>query len=300
LWSYYSTGGIFAWLQGAVTLYAFVVCGSLVLRRASALPCGPTQLSPSVVALYIITQELFVALSGGNWMEYYRFLVPTIPLKSILLIHLLTRFLQTRSGQRHVFDRYRLSAGVIVLCLTAILQQTNRPLQAGNCSVPMVDIHTVDGWFGGLEHQLVTHNCAHGRDEIAILPFIRNELQNYVGRLSQVRMLSPQGGYFPYHIRDQFTPKEVYFIDVAGLTTRDVAQVAGKRSSGGLAGAEDLPAVLGGEAGELSNVILKLKPNMVYTLWVTQTDRQKLKEIGYELVWDRPNAVVFLRSNHHL
>lgn len=290
--SYYLTGGPAAWLQGIGTGYAILVLAyyTFIRRQERALTAAESVLIS--ISLYTLLHELFIAFCGGNWMEYYRFIVPTIPLKVLLVTSFLKLVTDRLTKLPHPTGRIALPTGLSLLCVAAAFQQTYST--PSNCATPMTDIRFGRPFHISIEAELITHNCAHGRDKIAILPFIRDELPRYVKRTNQVRVATYQSGYFPYHIRKQFSPDSVFFIDTTGVTTRDVARTRSEKSVSGVVVRID--EILSGSAGEISDVVLAMDPNMVYQLFASLEERENMKKIGYEVVWDRPNAVVFFRE----
>ena len=62
-----------------------------------------------------------------------------------------------------------------------------------------------------------------------------------------------------------------------------------------LAGAA-IDRIVAGQAGRLSEYVLSKHPNMVYMLSATLEQRNALVQQGWELVWDKPNGVVFVRK----
>lgn len=294
---YYITGGAAAWLQGIGTICAI---SNLVFYTVSRKPRNallPSQLLSIALSIYVVLHETFLVFCGGDWMEYYRFMVPTMPLKILLLVNsiagLLTR-LTIKNGTPTTAAA--LPVGVVLLCVGAAFQQTFVPASPGNCASPLSSGGLSALSLTAIENELIQHNCALGRDQEAVLPFIRNELPRYVQRVGQVRVASVQAGYFPYQIREEFSSDKVFFIDTLGLATREVALTAGTKARIGIADGRHLDKVLAGKAGRVSDVVLGMHPNMVYLIRATPDVCGSLAKLGYALVWNRPHALVFFKD----
>jgi hypothetical protein len=298
---YYIKGGLASQLQGVGTAYA---AASLfyfgLIRKRQGVLTG-LELTTVAFSSYVVLYETFVVFSGGDWMEYFRFLVPTIPLKILLLVNATTVALNRLALRGALPLRTETLQWVIVffICAAAASQQTYAPIIAGddlNCAAPLTDVNVSQLTPILIEEQLISHNCTQARDEVAILPFIREELPSYVRRVGQVRIASSQAGYVPYHIREYFSPQSVFFIDTLGLATRNIAQIDARKSVYGVHDGDEIDQILAGHAGKLSASVLRMKPNMVYLLGATPERRENFKKLGYTLVWDRPNAAVFFKE----
>jgi hypothetical protein len=296
---YYEKGGMAAWLQGIAFIYAIGRLCHYTFFRSRFNTLVASDVSTITISLYVVMHETFVIFAGGDWMEYYRFIVPTIPLKVVLLADF-ARIVLRRFAQWKLFPvEQTLAVGLLGVCVAAGYQQTYSPLLAGfgtNCASPMTDLGVGELNPLSLEKQLAKHNCTQSRDEAAVLPFIRNELGKYVHWAKQIRIATSQAGYFPYYVREVFSTDEVFFIDTLGLATRDVAQINAKKSVDGVENGAELDRILAGKEGTLSDVVLKMKPNMVYLLWITPEIRENFAKLGYSLVWDRPNATIFFKE----
>ncbi len=293
-WNYlnqfYALGLIGILLTGT-TLISCALIGyaalCLLLPRQALTPLASRLLVP---ALAICAYDAFIIIVKGDWMEYHRFFTPTLALKMLLLI-MLGEKLQAITPVP--FRRLAALAATILLVLTIIGEWQYRSPR--DCSTRL----TVDLWPKFLDRPndaAIALNCAHRRDGDAIRPFIDQELPRYLAQQGHLRIVTYQGGYFPYFIREQFSPRDITFVDTTGLLNLEIARVEGEKIPTGNKHLDDIPAILSDEVPELSERVLRYRPNMIYMLGENQTYQARLKAIGFDKIYQVPSAVVYLKA----
>lgn len=291
LTQFYAIGLIGVFLA-ATTLIAFMLAGYAALRLLP--PCRklpPLENRFLVLALALCAYEAFIVLVKGDWMEYHRFLVPTLPLKMLLLVML--------GEQLHALPptasrRWASLAATILLVLIVASEWCYRSPQ--DCSTRL----TGDFFAKFRDYPndaTIGLNCAHQRDGYAIRPFIDQELPKYLAQQGHLTIVTYQGGYFPYFLRENFSPQVITLVDTAGLLNLEIAKVGGEKIPTGNKYLDDIPAILGGEVPGLSERVSRYHPNMIYMLGDRETDPARLKAIGFEKIHQVPGGVVYLKTD---
>jgi hypothetical protein len=195
----YSGYGVALWLL-ATSGMALALYRALVAPRFSA--------PATLVALFAFACTAFTVLAGGDWMEGGRFLVPMVPMISILALLCLQR----------ATHRFWAMAGLLLLCLQiggtlalasngstgGPLWTTARRPQAADSSV---------SWFD-------TANGVH-RNYLGLLPHVEEIVRRIPRRDGgAVTFMSCQMGTMPYYLA--LAPVgRLRFIDMCALVTRD-------------------------------------------------------------------------------
>lgn len=290
LYGFYTSSPL-AFLQCVCLIMATIVTVINFFKRANLH-------LPLAVSVAVVTMNhVFVVLVGGNWMEYFRFLSPVVPLLVLITVLLF------RQAVRHVPGRQNVVHIAIVLVFTGLAihnfasqQDRGTPEDDGNCALPL-DIGQVwRTWsWRTLDEDLMQLNCAQKRDWTAIVPFIRDELPEVAARLaSHLRIVTYQMGFFPYYVKHTQPDLDIRFIDTAGLIDIEVARLPLAKDSGGIVGYTRLSSILTGDAGLLSEYVLKHAPNLCYTMGMADADHRKLLEDGWVTVWQKPQGVVYI------
>lgn len=278
-------------IQAAGFLFGFFACVSFVssslIKRQ-----GKPDIS-AVLGSIVTCQIAFVILTGGNWMEYSRFIVPIIPTLNVLvLLAILKLGNHLRRSPQFVTTT---SVLLSITCLTQIATWKNIDIK--NCASPL-SLHQLSS-LELLSRHTIAGNCAHGRDLANLKPFIDQELPLIrQAHPSPLIVASYQAGFFPYFIRQRFTPEEVLFIDTVGLTDGVTAQLPGKRTARGLTAGGRIDLALRGESGALSEYLQTRPPALVYVLDADTDMRRNFAGLGYRIVLDKPGAVVFHKPEH--
>ncbi len=293
-WNYltgFYTLGPIGVLLAATTLCSMALAGYAALRLLP--PCRkfpPPDGRFLVPALLICAYEAFIVLVKGDWMEYHRFLVPALALKMLLLVMLGEKLLALTPASRR---RPTSFAATVLLVLVVADEWRHRAPQ--DCSTRL----TVN-FFAKFQDRpndaTIGLNCAHQRDGYAIRPFIDHELSNYLAQQGHLTIVTYQGGYFPYFLRERFSPREITLVDTTGLLNLEIAKVEGEKIPTGNKYLDDIPAILGGEVPGLSERVLRYHPNMIYMLADSEAGQARLKAIGFERVHQAPGGVVYLKT----
>jgi hypothetical protein len=253
----------------------------------------PQDLLILVVYLFVVLQDIFVLVTGGNWMSHFRFLVVTLPLKAILFSYMGERFLEG--------TRVRIPVIFIVFSGLALLPSQSgqhpvfhafsqpKPIQLAD--IPIFSLHD-------LQSQMIFASAPHSRDERDLRPFIENELPKFVGKGKKPLCIATyQGGYFPYLLRQYFSSKEVYIVDCLGLINRSMALRQGFHTPIGLGDGTHIDKLIMRHDPDLFALCGGERPDLVYSLYVTPIQLQNFFRAGYQLIWSRPEAVVLKRDD---
>jgi len=256
----------------------------------------------------LASYDAFIILVGGDWMGFYRFLAPTIPLKNIVLFALVFRLtdatnqwftrLATVIANSDVMKAIaRPGLAIVIVTQQLATGVTYAWIPAGNCSKRLSEMNR----FTSIEEMnlaVMELNCAYRRDITDLQPFIDGELNRYLAKYGRIVVISYQAGYFPSMLRQRYTTEQVYFIDSMGLSDKALAILPGEKNFLGNADGYRIDRVLRGEAGQLSTAVLAHHPNMVYMLQASRLERDNLVELGFDVVWDRPGAVIFFSKGN--
>ena len=283
--------GLIGLLLAGITLLSCGLAGYAALRLLQpGQPLAPLASRWLVPALAIGAYDAFILLVKGDWMEYHRFLVPTLGLKMLLLVMLGEKLHAMTPAP---FRRLASFAATILLVLTIASEWQYRSPR--DCSARL----TLEFWPEFLERPndaTIALNCAHQRDSKGIRPFIAQELPRYLAQQGHLTIVTYQGGYFPYFIREQFSPREITFVDTTGLLNLEIARVEGEKIPTGNKHLDDIPAILAGGIPGLSEQVARYHPNMIYLLGDNETEQARLKAIGFDRIYQAPGGVVYLKT----
>jgi len=244
-----------------------------------------------VPALGICAYDAFVILVKGDWMEYHRFLAPTLALKAVLLMQLSAKFLMLTPASAR---RWAAIAAALFLLLAVVDEWRYRSPQ--DCSTRL-SLDVLPRFLAHPDDAIIALNCTHRRDQLAIRPFIDQELPKYLAQQGHLTILTYQGGYFPYVIRERFPLHDITFVDTTGLLNLDIAKAPGEKTSRGHLALGDLPAILSGEVPGLSERVSRYHPNMIYLLGVSENDHLRLQSLGFTRILQVPNAVIYFKGS---
>lgn len=254
----------------------------------------------AVLVSFITGHHIVTILSGGNWMEHYRFMSPIVPMTNILIFMMF-------GDAFYVVHKYipsRISAIIIkkitfiLIFLAALLQTiTTKEGAVHTCSTP-INKRLLLGGIQDLSKSTILNNCAHTRDWYAIKPFIDNELPSLLTKNNNhLTIASFQAGFFPYFIRKKYSPRQIYFIDTRGLTDLQIARIKGEKTNSGHSDGLRIDLALSQENNSLFAYLSNHSPDLVYERYASPEIRQNFLNIGYSVVWDKPHAVVFYKSS---
>jgi hypothetical protein len=284
-------------LHAGVTAVACLV----VLRAAAALLLPGRRKAPAFPLLaccgVIVGQELFVLAIGGNWMEYFRFLAPTVPLKNVVLVWLAADALGRLGGRLpQRATAVAACAVLIALCLQQQGMSGRTPMRgARKCSATLPS-----DFFGAsieeMNERAIALSCTHARENANIRPFIEGTMRCFVERAGPLTLTSYQAGYFTYLVRKNFAVDEVRFFGTMGLINREVARLPVPKDPVGIVGGNRIDLIVAGRKGALSEQVRAADPDMLYLISAPGKRRETFASSGYQLVWEQPRAVVFFRS----
>ena len=255
----------------------------------------------------ILINHLFVISVGGDWMEFFRLIVPVVP----FLVILTTCFafgIFNAVLEKHILSRPHLeilaNLALGVLFLVAIAtnsgQRDNYEIEGyHNCSEKMDlrKLHFVSLDYSHLDDQLILVNCAGKRDWNGVMPFITAELPEVYKSLDQnITIATYQMGFFPYFIKRVYPAMNIEFIDTVGLADSNIARMQLPKKNYGVKDGVNMVSIFTGKSGELSRYVLGRNPNMIYVLDATNIRRQALIELGWSTGWDNPGAVIFIKK----
>lgn len=290
LTQFYALGPIGV-LLAATTLLAIALASYAALRLLTPCRKFPSLDSRFLVpALVICAYEAFIVLVKGDWMEYHRFLTPTLALKMLLLVMLGEKL---HAPTPAPFRWLASLAATVLLVLGVASEWRYRSPQ--DCSTRLT-LDFLAKFRDRPNDATIALNCAHQRDGYAIRPFIDRELPKYLAQQGHLTIVTYQGGYFPYFLRERFSPQEITLVDTTGLLNLEIAKVEGEKVPTGNKYLDDIPAILGGEVPGLSERVSRYQPNMIYMLADSETGQAKLKAIGFERIHQAPGGVVYLKT----
>ena len=248
----------------------------------------------------VLLNHTFILLVGGDWMRFSRFIVPVIPLLVILSVTFSIKLIMTMDYNSHktMFILTFFFSTLIILQilhpnhLFRIRYSTHCLLQSGIPDFPTSPVE-----LKAFNQSLILTSCAHKRDWDGILPFIKNELPKFYHQFHQhLTIVTPQMGFFPYHVRQTWSNLNIYFIDTAGLSNKTIAHMSLPKSAIGLNGAGAILPIMMGKT-QLSQYVLSKNPNLIYLLDVDDKTSKILGKLGWIKVWSRYRANVFAKSN---
>lgn len=293
-----------------VVLIAFMIqfVRILIQRTARMTPdISTTYLHFAPLLGLILLNHVFVVSVGGDWMEFYRFLVPIIPFMVILttlfalqMLKVVLAKLDLPESNLMIFTNLALGVLLLAAIATNSNQQDNHEIQGfHNCSETMnlSKLLFISESYPHLDDQLMLTNCASNRDWLGVLPFIQEELPRlYSLQDKKIIIATFQMGFFPYFIKKIHPTMNIEFIDTVGLADSNIARMSLPKANFGLRDGVNIVSIFAGESGELSQYVIDRNPNMIYVLDAPDMRRKALARLGWSTVWDKPGAVVFIKA----
>jgi hypothetical protein len=146
-----------------------------------------------VVPLFAVALVAFVVLSGGDWMEQGRFLVPLVPFLALM----------TPAGLRTV-PTGSLAKGVLALLVAAnvwgIVSAHGRVPSLALWEAPASNLPAA---ASERYHWLERRNKVQARD-FGTLHYLTDLVSGQIDRYGSVTLLTHQGGFVPYELSSQF------------------------------------------------------------------------------------------------
>lgn len=285
-------------IQGLALFYGLGSLFRLGICIFKRVPPSKSLILEAVISATLFCHQTFIILTGGNWMEYFRFEVVIIPLQNILVFRMVGKTVKhVIKADRQMILRQEIFLSIMLLSFLQIGRAGN--LYAGNNAKPLQE----KVWVKGIDcicRYLILGNGAYSRDWIELKPFLDNKLPELLRESGgHIIAASPQAGFFPYFLRQKYSPAKVWFIDSMGLTDLSVASLPGSKSNVGNFDGNRIDLALEGKSGALSKYLEKHPPNLVYLLSADEVIRNNFSALGYRIVWDEHNAVVFFRLYPH-
>lgn len=256
----------------------------------------------------LLFNHFFILGTGGDWMEFFRFVVPIIPLLVILTTLFAFRMLNfyfgtesSYSSSVHIFANLALGTVFLAASLVSSFPRDNYEEKGFHDCSEKIDLDTISFLAADLRQldvNLIFLNCAGKRDWEALMPFIEDKLPAIYDSLDQnLTVATFQMGFFPYYVKKIHPGLNIQFIDTLGLADTKIAQMDGLRKRYGLSEGTRIVDIFTGQSGELSEYILDQNPNMIYVLNATPTRRNALRRLGWTAGWDKPGAVIFIKND---
>jgi hypothetical protein len=280
----------------------------LIQRRYKPIPDQSTSYFYAAPFLgLILLNHLFVVSVGGDWMEFYRLIVPVVPLLVVLTTFFAFQMLKAaleklRLPRSHpvIFANLALAALFLAAITANFGHQDNHEIWGyHNCSEKMnvPKLLSLSAEPARLDRQIMLTNCASSRDWLAVMPFIEEELPAlYKASDQKLTIATFQMGFFPYFIKQTHPTMNIKFIDTVGLGDINIARMDLDKASFGVRDGVNIGSIFSGNAGELSRYILAQNPNMIYVLDATYRRRTILAGLGWSAIWDQPGAVIFVKE----
>ena len=286
----YLNSSVWASVQALSVGYGlFILAYSLL---GSRIQCNKMASFGVLVSSVVIVQLVFVILSGGNWMEYFRFIAAIVPLLNILAFSMLVSL-----ANKLQINNFKFIIAIPLIALSFTQIGKAKKEYGENCSKPIqLDSHFFDA-IKLIPKYALNNNCAHSRDLFAIKPFIDGKIPELLAENNgQLTIASYQAGFFPYYIRQRYDKNQVWFIDTAGLTDLEIARLPGGRNSFGIAFSDRIDLALLGHAGLLAQYLATHPVQVVYQLGATAEMRENFRKLGFTIIVDTHGAVVFYRK----
>lgn len=258
----------------------------------------------------ILFNHLFVLGTGGDWMEFYRFIVPIAPILTILTTCFAFRTVNSLIDKRTLSKPYiKISANLALGVLFFIAIATNSSQRDNyetqefhNCSekIDLSIIQSLAMDYSNLDENLILMNCAGKRDWDGVMRFITDELPKVYESLNHnITIATFQMGFFPYFIKNTNPTMNIEFIDTLGLTDSNIARMKIPKKSFGVSDGTHIVKIFTGKSDKLSEYILNRNPNMIYVLVASDKRRQELSKLGWIAIWDQPGAVIFIKNSYN-
>ncbi|MBU0753761.1 MAG: hypothetical protein KJ645_01385 [Planctomycetes bacterium] len=256
----------------------------------------------------VLTLHLFVLLSGGDWMEYFRFMQQMLPLTVILTLGFAFKLFRLfcRGWRLDLTSASRNgSLGCFVILLfgplwvqhwyqtdTVTAEINGEKKLVGSSALPC-DLWKLLTDGPGLEERVMMLNERYIRDTVYLFPFLKNTLPNLYEESGELVIATPQMGLFPYHLKKIHPDYKLYFIDTRGLCDPHVARLEVEGGVFGLKWGGSLGKIIGGEAGPLSDYVFSKKPNLLYRVTEPPEVVRLLERKGYQPAFVSPGAAFF-------
>lgn len=280
----------------AIAILNLTIPASLIYVLAIRKNLSQPALSTLVTMILLCgIHDALVVLAGGNWMTHFRFLVPTLPLKIALILWLCARYATQKSS-------YSVGASAFLIGLIALTPEQNgvNPNYSHTSTEPKpISLENINPGTAGSDFQsaMIDATPPHSRDNRDLKPFIDHLAVKYSSSpIKSICVATYQAGYFPWLLRQRFSPAEIYLVDTIGLNNRSMALRAGSRNSIGLEDGMRIDRLIHNRNGALIEACHGKLPDLVYTLGTSNEEAENYRVSGYFLAWRRPEAVVYMKE----
>lgn len=262
----------------------------------------------------VVTGHLFVLLSGGDWMEYFRFMHPVFPFMVVLSLGFTVRILSVvvaRVNQAGVSAPVRwgfplLAAACFLFLIVQNFYQKDRVtswkgdmyIHIGSSATPcrLLDLLAAGS---ELDERVKMLNKCYARDKELLFPFLGGKFVELYQQSGALVIATPQMGLFPYYLKRKYPDFNLTFIDTRGLCDPNVAHMDIQNGPYGIEWGGSLARIIAGEVGPLSEYVLSKKTNMLYRVNETPWGIVRLEEYGFRTVLKETFAMVFFNPHIH-
>ena len=242
-------------------------------------------------SLLVLAVDFTTVVAGGDWMGYHRFAVRSLPLKLMVIALWSDQLLTTHLARKFSgLTRTGAIAAALVVASTGWtaegIVRREGLYQFGSALVGGHDFRSWDPSF------FVEANIPAVRDRAILLPWIDNDLRRIVDASVQngrhLVVASYQAGYFPRELRQRFSPNQVAFVDLAGLSDYRIGSLPGWKSPLGLAdGIPGWATTIATGKGALGKALQGCRPDIVYVLFASRQERELMASAAYRVAYDR-------------
>lgn len=282
-------------------LHLFLVCayplalfGVLRLSRNLIFSRGSPPGYFEWASLVLLLVDATTVVAGGDWMGYHRFAVRTLPLKLIVIAICLPGLRMAGLRDRVAF---------LALAGLALTGPSSKGVvqRAGvfRHESAIASLGLKDMRFGA--ELFIRSNIPARRDHEVLLPWITTELRPLVegkrlnGKLP-LKFASYQAGFFAWTLRQYFTPEEVLFVDMAGLSDYRIGKLPGKKTPLGLyEGIRLWAESLGLGQGALGAALVECRPDLIYVLRASDKQRAIMAKGGFNVIYDKSALIDGMR-----
>lgn len=280
----------------AIAILNLTIPASLIYVLAIRKNLSQPALSTLVTMILLCgIHDALVVLAGGNWMTHFRFLVPTLPLKIALLV-----WITAHCATRNIL--FSIGGPALLLAFVAVIpgQKGVNPNYAYASTNPKpISFEKINPSTAGTDLQslMIDATPPHSRDQKDLKPFIDLLATKYPSKFIQpICVATYQAGYFPWLLRQKFTPFEIHIVDTIGLNNRSMALREGSRNSLGLENGTRIDRLIQQQDRHLVAACGGKLPDMIYTLSTITEETDNYHASGYLLIWRRPEAVIYVKQ----
>jgi len=260
----------------------------------------PESLPKYVAPLLVVSTQLSAAaIAGGDWMAYYRFIAPAIPLLCVILVQFAWDLLDRVSASPLLRKGGALAWLCAIPWLVVERSGLRPPYMHDTCMQGSI-FNLLDERLGySLGERVRRLNHPYFRDEAQLLPFIEGPLHQLLDQRHEITIATHQMGFFPYHLRKMLSER-IRLIDTLGIVDPELSRLPAPRTPLGLAIGLDPTLFLNPESQDpVARAIHARHPDLVYVLRADDHTIEQLARWGWTLVWNAPEAKIFAHNSLH-